>query len=247
MVNTSKTPAARYRLADYYASTGRTNEELLVLLVRSSNLCRSGGGLAALDHAEGKVAEAHKRLDSVLARVPPNAVALVMKAQRVATENRPDEALDYAKAAIAADPQSAAAHFVLAAVREFRREVAEAIKSTARSCGSTRASAAQIAMSRLSLASGDAPAAVRYAEEPTGCPSSLDARVTLTRGLIAAGNLARAGTEVAGCPRAPNSAAVQAVNGALLARRNDLAAARRSFERALELPGFSTLSADSRT
>jgi len=71
-------------------------------------------------------------------------------------------------------------------------------------------------------------------------PSNLDARAALARGLIAAGNLARAETEVAELLKgAPNSAAVHAVNGSLQASRSNAGAARRSFERALELsPGF---------
>ena len=52
-----------------------------------------------------------------------------MKAQWLASENKLDEALDRAKAAVAADPQSAAAQFALAVVQDRRREVAEAIKS----------------------------------------------------------------------------------------------------------------------
>ena len=71
-------------------------------------------------------------------------------------------------------------------------------------------------------------------------PRISDARVALARSLVAAGNLTRAETEIAALlKQSPNAAVVHAVNGTLLASKNNAAAARRSFERALELsPGF---------
>jgi tetratricopeptide (TPR) repeat protein len=245
VADSSKTAAARLQLADYYSRIGRTQEATSLLIPLSSDpatFAEAEARLAALDYAGGRVPEAHKRLDAVLARAPNNAAVLVMKAQWLTTENKLDEALDRAKAAIAADPQSASAHFALAAVHDRRREVADAIKSYSEVLRlNPRATAAQIALSRLSLASGDAPAALRYAEQARrAAPSSLDARAALARGLIAAGDLAKAETEIAELLKgAPNAAVVHAVNGALQASRNNVPAARRSFERALELsPGF---------
>ena len=111
------------------------------------------------------MAEAHKRLDAVLARVPKYAPVLVMKAQWLTTENKLDEALARAKAAVAADPQSAAAHFALAVVHDRRREVADATKSYNEVLRlNPRAVAAQVELSRLSLTSGDRTEALRYAE-----------------------------------------------------------------------------------
>ena len=89
-----------------------------------------------------------------------------MKAQWLTKENKLDEALDRAKAAVAADPQSATAHFALAVVHDRRREVADATKSYSEVLRlNPRATAAQVALSRLSLTSGDDTAALRYAEE----------------------------------------------------------------------------------
>ena len=104
-----------------------------------------------------------------------------------------------------------------------------------------RAVAAQVELSRLSLTSGDEAGALRYAEGARLAePSNLDARVALARSLIAAGNLARAEAEIAELLKgAPNAAVVHALNGTLQASRKNAAAARSSFERALELsPGF---------
>ncbi len=102
------------------------------------------------------MAEAHKRLDAVLARVPNYSAALTMKAQWLTRENKLDEALERAKAAVAADPQSASAHFALAVVHDRRREVADATKSYSEVLRlNPRAVAAQVELSRLSLTSGD--------------------------------------------------------------------------------------------
>ncbi len=69
----SKTPAARFQLADYYVSVGRTEGRRSLLTALSSDpatFAEAEVRLAALDYAEGRVPEAHKRLDAVLARVP---------------------------------------------------------------------------------------------------------------------------------------------------------------------------------
>ena len=103
----SKAPAARFQLADYYVSVGRTKDAaslLTPLAADPATFAEAESRLATLDYAEGRVPEAHKRLDAVLARVPNQAPALVIKAQWLTTENKLDEALDVAKAAVAADP-----------------------------------------------------------------------------------------------------------------------------------------------
>jgi len=197
---------------------------------------------SALDYAEGRVPEAHKRLDAVLARVPNLTPVLVMKAQWLTTENKLDEALDRAKAAVAADPLSAPAHFALGVVHDRRRETLEAANSYTEVLRlNPRAAAAQVELSRLSLRSGDGATALKYAQEARQAePSSLDARVALARSLIAAGNLSRAEADVSELLKlAPNAPVVHAVNGTLLASKNNAAAAKAAFDRALELsPGF---------
>ena len=67
----SEAPAARFQLADYYASVGRTKDAASLLTPLSSDpatFAEAEARLAALDYAEGRVPEAHKRLDAVLAR-----------------------------------------------------------------------------------------------------------------------------------------------------------------------------------
>ena len=245
VADVSKTPAARIQLADYYIAAGRNNEAVSLLTPLSADpatFVDAEARLAAMDYSAGRAAEAHKRLDAVLAKVPNHPSILVMKTQWLAAENKLDEALERGKAAVAADPQSAAAHFALATVHDRRREVADATKEFSEVLRlNPRAVAAQVELSRLSLATGDRTAALRYAEGARQAePSSGEARVALARSLIASGNLARAQVEVAELLKAaPNVAVVHTLNGTLQASRRETAAAKISFERALELsPGF---------
>ena len=245
VADVSKTAAARFQLADYYVSAGRTKDATAVLTPLAADQATFADAelrLATLDYIDGRISEAHKRLDAVLPRVPNRGPALVIKARWLTTENKLDEALEVAKAAVAADPEAATAHYTLAVVHDRRREVAEATKSYNEVLRlNPRATAARVALSRLSLTSGAGAAALRYAEEARlAAPSNLAARVALARSLLAAGNLTRAETEIAELLKgAPNAAAAHALNGSLQAAKNNVVAARRSFERALELlPGF---------
>ncbi len=241
----SKTPAARLQLADYYIRVGRTNDAVALLKELASNPASSAEAemrLAAHDYAQRRMPEAHTRLDALLARAPNYAPALVMKAQWLAGENKLDDALSRAKTAVSADPLSADAQFTLASVHDRRRETADAINAYNKVLLiNPRAAAAQVELSRLNLTTGNSAAALRYAEEARQSqPSSLDARVALARSLVAAGDSVRAESEIAMLLKAaPESAAVHAVNGLHLVRRNDRVAARRAYERARELsPGF---------
>lgn len=236
MAEVSDAPAAQLLLADYYASTGRVDEAIALLTPLTS--VDAEVRLAAIDYAAGRTGEGHKRLDTVLARVPNNSALLVTKAQWLMAEGRLDEALDRATAAVTADPQSAPAHFALATVHDRRGEQSQAVRAFTEVLRlNPRAVAAQVQLSRLSLTSGDRTAAVQYAERARLAePSSLDARVALARSLIAAGHLTRADTEVAALLKAaPNAAAVHTLHGNLLAARNNAAGARSAFDRSLQL------------
>ena len=164
----SKTPAARFQLADYYVSVGRprTPSSLLTpLSADPATFAEAESRLAALDYAEGRAGGSPQAARRCARARAEHAPVLVMKAQWLTTENKLDEALERAKAAVAADPQSAAAHFALAVVHDRRREVAEATKSYNEVLRlNPRAVAAQVELSRLSLTSGDRTGALRYAE-----------------------------------------------------------------------------------
>lgn len=245
----SQAPQARLQLADYYIGVGRTKEARGLLTMLSAEQGTSDQAasleaetrLAAIDYAQGRTTEAHKRLDALLARVPKHVRSLVMKAEWLATENKLDEALERARAAVAADPQSSEAHFALATVQERRGEIADAIKSYNEVTRlNPRADRALVALSRLNL-NRDRGLALQQAEEARrAAPSNGDARVALVRTLLAMGNLPRAETEIAELLKAaPDNGGVHALLGTLQAARRDNVAARGAYERALSLsPGL---------
>src|SRR6266540_2151531 len=240
----SQLPAARFQLAEYYVNVRRTEEATRLLTELAANQATFADAeamLASIDYEGGRREDGHARLDKLLARAPKDARALVMKARWLTSEKKLDEALDRAKAAVAADPQSAPAQYALGMVHDLRHEVADAIKAYDEVLRlNPRAAAAQVALSGLNLSTGNRDAALRYAEEAKRTqPANAAARMALARSLLVRGELGRAETEIAVLLRGlPNSATVHALNGMLQARRNNQAAARTSFERALELtPG----------
>jgi putative PEP-CTERM system TPR-repeat lipoprotein len=240
----SKAPAARFQLVEYYL-TVRRNEDAIKLLTElaadQATFVEAEAMLASLDYDGGRRQEAHARLDKLLARAPKDARALVIKARWLMNEKKLDEALDRAKAAVAADPQSAAAYFALGTAHDLRREVPDAVTAYNEVLRlNPRAVAAQVELSRLNLASGNRDAALHYAEEAKQTqPGNVSARLVLARSLLEQGELGRAETEIAELQRGlPNSAAVHTLIGNLQLRRKNYAAAKVSFERVLALaPG----------
>ena len=244
VADVSGAPAAQLQLADYYASIGRPDQAVALLTPLSaaqSTFVDAEVRLAAIDYAAGRTKDAHTRIDGVLARVPRNSAVLVTKAQWLMAEDRLDDALARAQAAVAADPESAQAQFALATVYDRRGEQPEAQRAYTEVLRiNPRAVAAQVQLSRLSLTAGDRTGAVQYAERASRAePSSLGARVALVRSLISAGQLSRAESELAPLlEEAPEAAVVHTLHGTLLARRNQTSAARAAFDRSLRLePG----------
>jgi tetratricopeptide (TPR) repeat protein len=241
----SKDDRAKFQLATYLENTGRTTEATDVLEALSKESSSPAGAemrLAAIEYKAGRKADAYKRVDALLARVSNYSPALVMKALWLAGDNKLDEGLSAARAAVVADAQSADAYAALATIQEQRRETADAIKSYKEALRlNPRAAGVQANLSRLSLMAGQRDAALSAAEDARRAdPSNVSARVALLRSLIAANDVARADVEAAELVRvAPKDATVQTLQGLLVLRKGNATAARASFERALELsPGF---------
>ena len=241
----SKTPAATLQLADYYLGVRRIADAKGILTELAKNqaaFADAESRLASIDYAEKNVEGAHKRLDGVIARAPAYTPAQVMKAQWLTTENKLDEALTRAQAAVKGAPDSATAHFALATVHDRRREVQDAITEYGEVLRlNPRAVAAQVELSRLNLATGKGDEALRLAEQARRTePGNVAARIALARTLLSRNDLARAQGEIAELQRGlPENAVVLALTGSLQARRGDVAGARKSFERAYEMsPGM---------
>ena len=244
VADASDRPGAKFELAQYYVNAGRADEaiKLLTELSKGQNtFARAELMIAELEYRKGDVQNAHSRLDNLLSRAPNDGPALALKAQWLGRENKLDQALDRAKAAVKADPQLIQAHYVLGQVHSQRREVPDAIKAYTEVLRlNPRVVAAQLELSRLNGLAGNRDAALRYAEEARqGAPSSVEARIALVRTLLVRRELDRAGVEMAELMRAvPKNAAVHALNGSLLSMRNNPTAARAAFEQALAInPG----------
>jgi putative PEP-CTERM system TPR-repeat lipoprotein len=237
----SKAPAARLQLADYYIQVRRIDEakQLLTELAKDQATANDAEvRLASLDYAGGQITDAHKRLDELIARAPQYVPGLVAKAQWMLTENKLDEALQYANRAVAANSESPDAQFILGAIHERRREPADAIKAFNEVLRlNPRAAVAQVALARLSLATGNQEAALKHAEEAKQAdPMNRAGRVVLARSLLARGDLTRAETEINMLAAETHEVpVVYNLTGALQARKGNFDAARKSFSRVLEL------------
>jgi len=238
-------PESLFALADYYSRTKRTKEAAAILdklAATSQTYGLAKARLAAIDYTEGRGDEAHKILDELLRREPHNRLGLVLKGRLLLIEKKPEEALDFAKRAVASDPEhSADSHYLLAMVYQNRGQVEESemeFKQTLK-VAPTSAGAA-VALSQLYSAKNKKTAAVEFAEQAVKlAPNSVETRVTLVRAVLATGDTARADREIrAMLAQFPSSAAVQVQAGALFIARKDIVAARAAFTRALELePG----------
>jgi tetratricopeptide (TPR) repeat protein len=233
---------ARLELADYYLMTARPTEAEQVLNMVGADNAKAHAGaqsrLAAVEYAEGKKPQAYARLNDLLTRQPKYAPALLIKARFLRTEHRIDEAVAQAKAATQADPTFLQGHFFLGKLYMEMSEftaAADAFREILKL--NPRATAAQIALSRAQLASGNTDASLESARDALNAqPQNPDAHLLLARGLIARGKLADAEKEMTAlATKYPSESAVQSQMGSLFAARGDARSARRSFERALAL------------
>jgi tetratricopeptide (TPR) repeat protein len=234
-------PAAKFALADYYIGGGRTAEAIALLepLARASVTAaaakaRLGRAYAAL----GDRSRAHAYADEVLKENPSDLPSQLLKSRLLFDDGRRDDALVQLRAAVTANPTSVPAQFALGKLYAARGDATGATTAFREVLKhNPSATAAQIELSLVQLSNETPATAVRTAEDAvrTG-GDNLAARLTLVRGLLANGQYARARTEIDKLLAArPDEAAVHVQNGVLAASRNDLGAARASFNRALTL------------
>ena len=110
----SKAPAARLQLADYYLGLNRMDDArrlLEELAAAEPAIGEARLRLASIDYATNHKEKAHQVVDHMLASAPQYSPALILKAQWLTAENKLDEALARATAAVAADPESVPAQY----------------------------------------------------------------------------------------------------------------------------------------
>jgi putative PEP-CTERM system TPR-repeat lipoprotein len=237
----SKDPAPTIALADYYIAVQRV-DEAVALLNKVAGVQEAYVDarvrLASIDYARKKTADAHKTIDEVLAKDPREPRALLVKARFLIAEKRVDEAVAKAKAATTADPRSTPAHYMLAGLYASKNNYDAAIKEYNEVLRlNPRAVAAQLQLARLQMLKGASGQAVQLAEQAVGNqPDNPVARLMLARSLMGRGDVARAETELKALEaKYPRVAPVQASLGSLALLKNDLANARKAYEKALAI------------
>ena len=121
--------------------------------------------LAAIAYNGNEKARGHSMIDAVIAREPANVQALLLKAQWLMTESKPQEALQRAQAAVKADPRNVGAHFYAGVAHGALRQRKEAMASFNEVLRlNPRVVAAQVQLSRLNLLEGAPDTAVTFAE-----------------------------------------------------------------------------------
>lgn len=242
LADARKDAASQFVLADYYSRTGRSTEAAAILDKLTTTKETYGlakARLAAIDYTQGRAREAHQILDELLTREPHNRMGLLLKGRLLLIEKKHDEAMAFAKRALAADPEHGAdAYFLTGQVfiaQGRTDEAQEALKHVLKL--EPRALSAQIALSRLYALQGNKQAAVEFAQQAAvAAPDDPEARLALVRAVRGAGEIDRASRELrALLVQFPKSSAVHVEAAALAMSRKDLPAARAEFNLALEL------------
>jgi len=233
-------PSSALVLADYYIRTRRPDDAIAVLKPLTGTGSAAGAAtlrLAQLERGQGRMSVAAQLLDGLLESEPRNVAALTLKSGWQLRDGDVPGAIQTGRAAVAADPASAPAHFALAQALVESRQPQDAIASLSEVLRiNPRILSAQLMLSRLHLAAGDAPAALQLAAEARkAAPSNPDVQYTYARTLLAQGNFVQAEPEVrALLAKYPQFAASHNIAGMLLLARHDQQGARAAFGRALE-------------
>ena len=245
VLDITKTSAAAIALSDYYVAQNKESAArgLLEPLAKDPKTSTAANTrLAALDHAGGRVEEASKRLETVLASDPKQLPALLIKSNFLFSAGKLDEALRVATVATEAHPDSPAAFSAVGRVQIARKDHAAATTAFKEAVRlNPLATEAKIALARLEMASGHTESSTTLAEDALKAePQNANARLLLVQALIARGETERASSELdILAAKFPDSAAVHTQRGMLYGRKKQPVEARREFERALQLqPGL---------
>jgi putative PEP-CTERM system TPR-repeat lipoprotein len=230
---------SKYFLAEYYIRSNRLDDARATLGPMQADRSTFVGAsvrLARVEVLAKKNADAHRVLESVLAREPKNAEALITLGKLHLTENNTVNALSTLETAVEANPRSIDAHLALArtyvlrgAVREATTTYNDALKLDGNNIEG------RLGLARLQINNGQAADAVPLALTIVADhPDNGEARLLLLHGLMAVGDFTQAQHQLDILVKAnPNSATVQTAAGILATMKNDMAGARRAYGRAL--------------
>lgn len=236
-----KDPQSVLALADYYVMAGRMNDAIARLepLAADSRVITDVNlRLARAYGLGGQTAKANSLIDAVLKENPKNAEALLQRVHLLLEQGRREDALNTAKAAVDAAPESIAAHYALGRLYAARGDTAGAQRAFQEVLRlNPRATAAQVEIASLELGTGRVSRSVKTAEDAVRTqPKSLDARLMFVRTLLASKDFTRASREIDTLTKEfPNVAPVHVQAGILAASTSTPAQARMAFDRALSI------------
>ena len=239
-VEVAGSPESRLALADYYSRVGRMSDAAAVLDQLKGTPLENVATVRLAHAAYGGNQQqvAHRMVEEVLTRQPQLVDALVAKSQWYLSERRLDEALNSARAATEAAQSSIQAHYWLGVIHGQRGEYDAAQVAFQRVLElNPRATAAQLALSELHLARGNAEAALQFASDATrNQPNNPDSRVTQVRAMLQAGRLDEAERAIAALKESNAApATLHTLTGSLVLAKGNPSAARAAFDTALQL------------
>jgi putative PEP-CTERM system TPR-repeat lipoprotein len=232
---------SRFVLADYYIATQRPQEAVVELepLRADTTLAREATRRLARAYADlGERAKAEALVNDLLKQEPSNPETLLIKGQLLMLAGKKEEALEQVKAAAQADPDSARVQFTLGKILSALGDITAAEHAFTRVLElNPKGVAAQLELSSLQMLKGSPRTSVKLAQDVVKTmPENPEARTVLARALLANGDIAGAEAEIANLNRAqPESAAVFTLQGKLALLKKDPVAARRAFDRVMEL------------
>ena len=234
-------PRAALMLADYYTLLGkpdRAREAIERLEKVRGEHPATRLRLARLAYDAGDKKQALEIVGNVLATEPNQFDALLMQGRWLLLEDKAGDALLRGKAAAAVRPNSAPAHYLIAAAWAARgRSDLALAEFTEVLTLNPYATAARVEIARIYMEEGATEEALRMAEEARRIdPNSGPAQLAHARVLLLQRDFRRAEPIVRSLAAAyPKSAQAQALLGAWYLLKDDNRAARSAFERAAAL------------
>jgi cellulose synthase operon protein C len=110
--DTSPQRQSSMTLSEFYIAQRRFDEAIAILqplVDRPATAANAQTRIAFAEYSQNKKAEAYRDVDAVLKRTPRYSMALLTKSRFLVSDRKLDDALTYAKQAVAADPGSASA------------------------------------------------------------------------------------------------------------------------------------------